>query len=1065
MSSVATRSAMSYGQERLWLLDRLTRNSPAYNNFICRRLRGSLDAELLERSLAEVVRRHESLRMTFRSVAGAPAVRVVEPEPVRVRVLEATGGADPPASQADAEARARRLAREEVGTPFDLGDWPLLRCTLIRLGTDDHVLLITVHHIAADGWSLGLLFDELSELYRAFAEGRAPELPELPVRYSDYAAAQRATEEDDETARRLDAWRERLAGAPTIDLPTRAPRPRVQTFDGSVHRIALPPELGARVAALARRDGATPYMAFLAAFATLLSSYSGQEDLTIGTPIAGRLRPEHERLIGFFANTLVMRVDTSGDPSFRELLRHVRRTAFDAYAHQEVPFERIVKELNVARDLGRNPLFQVMFGVLNTPTPKLDLPGVTASAFEFDPGITRFDLELHLFGAGTALEAEITYNTDLFERAAIEAMAGHLLTRLEGICADPGRRVADLPLLGAGEARRLVERNGAAGPVPPPRATVHGLVEQRAAAQPEAVAASFAGTELTYARLEAEANRLARRLRELGVGPDVRVAVCLPRSLDMVVALLAILKAGGAYVPLDPAYPDARLEYMLEDSGAAVLVTHAALAARLPSSARRAVCIDRRAERARLTALPGGALEPLEPLAGPESLAYVIYTSGSTGRPKGVAMPHRALVNLLTWQNERSRLASPAVTLQLASLSFDVAFQEIFSTLAIGGSLVLIDEAGARDPATLWGAIVEHGVERLFITPTGIEFLARGLAAHDGPARLHDVVSSGELLRVTPAVRALVERTGCTLTNHYGPTETHVVTEHTGELVDGPVPIGLPISNCEAYVLDRYVNLVPDGVTGELCIGGACLARGYLGRPELTDERFVVDRFSARGGARLYRTGDLARWRPDGLLEVRGRLDDQVKVRGFRIELGEVEAQLAQHPALREAAVTAPQDEHGVRRLVAYAVAGDEEVTASALRTFLAQRLPEHMLPSAFVLLDELPLTRSGKVDRRALPAPARGQRPAVDGGYAAPGTRTETVLASIWREVLDLGRIGVDDDFFELGGDSLLASRVAARGDVLGGELAVRQLFEHPTIRELARHLDATCPTAPSQP
>ena len=1034
---------LSYGQQRLWFLDRLTPRSAGYNNFIVRRLRGPLDRVAIERGLGEVVRRHQSLRTTFGSADGVPVARLVEPFEVAVHEVDLTG-----LGGTRAEAEARRLTREEVGTPFDLARAPLLRVTLLRLAEHDHVLVVTTHHIVADGWSLGLLFDELGALYRAHVSGEPAELPELAAEFSDYVDWQHEQLDEETLGAKLAYWRDQLDGVPTLELPAGRARPRIQTHDGANHLFDLPPGVSRGIAELARRERVTPYMAYVAAFAALLVRYSGQDDLAIGSNVAGRLRPEHERMIGFFTNTLVLRVDASGDPSFRDLLVRVRRTVFDAFAHQDVPFERIVSDLNVRRDTSRNPLFQVMFGLLNTPRPRLGLPGVEEDEFEFDPGITRFDLEFHLFGAGEDLRAEVVYGADLLAPALVERMARHFVTLLEGIASEPERRVSELPLLSDAERAALVaapEVRAAAGE--PPAATVHALVEASARARPEACAVACHGATLTYGELSARANRLAHHLRSLGVGRDTAVAICAERSPEMVVAVLAVLKAGGCYVPLDPSYPAERLRFMAEETAAPVLLTTERLLDRLPPLRASIVCLDR--DAAELAHLPGG--DPA-PVAGADDLAYVIYTSGSTGRPKGVMMPHRTLVNLLNWQSRAPRLGEPAVTLQLASLSFDVGFQEIFSTFASGGSLVLAPEGSGRDPDLLWRVIRDEGVERLFVTPTALELLAHDPPADLSGVRLRDVVASGELLRVTPRVRALVDRTGCVLHNQYGPTETHVVT-FTRDFGDGPAPLGRPIPNAELHVLDEHLNPVPPGVRGELFIGGTG-ARGYVAQPALTAERFIPDRLSRRPGARLYRSGDVVRLREDGQLEFLGRSDDQVKIRGHRIELGEVEARLAEHPDVGQAAVVAREDERGERRLVAYVTGAGTEPTASALRSFLADRLPEHMLPAAYVVVHELPLTPTRKVDRNALPDPPR-ERPALDRRYAAPATPTEELLAAVWSDVLELERVGVEDDFFELGGDSLRATRVAARGDALGIELPVRTVFEHPTIRRLGRWID----------
>jgi len=1024
-----TEIPLSSAQERLWFIDRLAPRQAGYNNFIVRRFRGRLEPDVLERAFTEIVRRHDTLRTTFATVGGAPVGRLLEPFPVPLRVVEAAD-----------EDEVRRLAAAEVQTPFDLATGPLVRPTLYRLAPDDQVLLVTVHHIVADGWSLGVLYDELTELYDAFVRGLDSPLPEPPLQYVDYVEWQRERLGTEPQEAALEYWCDQLADAATLELPTDRPRPPLQTYNGAADFLTLPPDLCSRVAEVARAERATPYMAYLAAYVALLSRYARQDDVVVGTAVAARLRPEFERMIGFFANTCAIRVDVSGDPTFRELVARVRKTTFDAIQHQDAPFEQIVRRLNVPRDPSRNPIFQALFGLLNTPPPLVDLPGVTQLDFELDAGTTRFDLELLLFGNDERLRAQVVYNTDLYDAGTVERMAESLLVLLDAAVGDPALRVSQLPLLTPRERQRLLA--GLKGDTAAPAAeTVHELVERRAAADPDAPAVRFGEAVLSYGELLARSSRLAAHLQEVGVAADSPVAVCVERSPDLVVALLGVLQAGGAYTALDPRYPRERLEFVLADSCAAAVVTQAALYDRLPEGGPPTVLVD--------GAGPTGARH----VPGTGSLAYVIYTSGSTGTPKGVAMPHRPLVNLVGWHLAHPRLGRSAVTLQLAAASFDVAFQEIFTTLATGGTLVLLGEDEARDPAAIWDTIVTAGVERLFATPTALELVAQRAAAGVGErALLRDVVASGEPLRVSPALAALVDRTGAVLHNQYGPSETHVVTSGPVAAGDASPPIGRPLPNVELYVLDASLSPVPVGVPGELFIGGPVVSRGYLARPALTAERYLADPFSGRPGARLYRTGDVVRRRADGELEFVERADTQVKVRGFRIELGEVEARLAAHPAV-VAAAAAVHGDGPSKRLVAYVVGDEPALEPGALRSFLDEHLPEHMLPGAYVVLPALPLTRTGKLDRAALPAPP-SEREALVPAYVEPATATERRLAAIWAEVLELDQVGAEDDFFALGGDSFRASRVAAHAGTADAPLPVRALFEHPTVRALARRL-----------
>jgi len=1027
-----TRIPLSSAQERLWFIDLLAPRQAGYNNFIVRRFHGRLEPDVLERAFTEIVRRHDTLRTTFATVAGAPVGRLLEPFPVPLRVVPAAD-----------EDEAHRLAAAEVQTPFDLATGPLLRTTLFRLAPDDQVLLVTVHHIVADGWSLGVLYDELTALYGAFVRGHESPLPEPPLQYVDYVVWQRERLLTGEQEAALDYWCSQLADAATLELPIDRPRPPLQTYHGAAHFLTLPPELCARVVEVERAERATPYMLYLAAYAALLSRYARQDDVAVGTAVAARLRPEFERMIGFFANTCVIRVDAAGDPPFRDLVGRVRKTVFDALQHQDAPFEQIVQRLNVPRDPSRNPIFQALFGLLNTPPPLVDLPGLTQLDFELDAGTTRFDLELLLFGNDERLRAHFVYNTDLFDAGTVERMAESLLVLLDAAVGDPGRRLSQLPLLTPPERRRLLA--GLIGqPTPPAAATVHELVERRAAADPDAPAVRFDATVLSYGDLLARSRLLAARLQEVGMTADRAVGVCVERSPELVVALLGVLQAGGAYTTLDSRYPRERLEFVLADSSAAAVVTQARLRDRLPPRGPPTILVE-----------GGPASEAREPAsrATAETLAYVIYTSGSTGTPKGVAMPHRPLVNLVGWHLAHPRLGRPAVTLQLAAASFDVAFQEIFTTLATGGTLVLLGEDEARDPAAIWGTIVEAGVERLFATPTALELVAQR-AASGGRAPLRDIVASGEPLRVSPAIAALVERTGAVLHNQYGPSETHVVTSGPVAAGDASPPIGQPLPNVELYVLDATLSPVPIGVPGELFVGGPAVSRGYVARAALTADRYLPDPFSGRPSARLYRTGDVVRRRTDDELEFVERADTQVKVRGFRIELGEVEARLSAHPAV-VAAAAAVHGDGPSKRLVAYVVGDESALEPGELRSFLAERLPEHMLPGAYVFLPALPLTRTGKLDRAALPAPPSG-RDALAPAYVEPATDTERRLAMIWAEVLELDRVGAEDDFFALGGDSFRASRVAARVDT-----AVRALFEHSTVRALARRLDEAAAAA----
>ncbi|HEX6912045.1 MAG TPA: amino acid adenylation domain-containing protein, partial [Longimicrobium sp.] len=991
---------LSFAQERLWFLSRLEPESAFYNIPAALRLRGTLDTPALERALGETVRRHEVLRTVFRD-GGGGTVQVVVPFAGLALPVE-----DLSALPADArEAEAERRAALDAARPFDLAAGPVFRARLLRLGEDDHVLLLCMHHVAADEWSLRVFFRELGALYAAFRDGVRLALPEPAVQYADFAAWQRAHLRGPLLDGQLAWWTERLAGAPALlELPTDHPRPAVQSYRGARESVQLPAALLARLEALARAEGATLYMVLLAAFKVLLGRWAGSDDVVVGSPVAGHVRREVEELVGFFVTTLVLRTDLSGDPAFREVLRRVRETTLGAWEHQDVPLERVVEALQPERSLSHAPVFQVLF-VQSAGWEEETLPGVDARLLEPPVGTSKFDLTLTVGARAGGLHAALEYSTDLFAPGTAARMLGHLERVLEQVAADADLPLSRLELLGADELR-LVTQTWNATEAPAPAACVHHLVEAQAARTPRATAVVHGGAALTYAALNERANRLAHHLVRLGVGPEVPVGICLERGTEMIVAVLAVLKAGGAYVPLDPGYPAQRLALMAASSAAPVLLTQQALRGVLPAEGVRVVCVD--ADGALLAR--ERADNPAVALA-PANLAYVLYTSGSTGTPKGVAMPHEALANLVAWHLAEEGGAAPRTTLQFASLSFDVSFQEIAVTLASGGTLVLVDDALRRDPDQLLGYLARHGVERLFLPFVALQSLAEAAFPRPPALALREVITAGEQLVSTPPVAALVESSpGCRLVNHYGPTETHVATAHVLPAESGawsPLPpIGAPVANTRTYVLDASLRPAPLGVPGELYIGGIQLARGYLRRPALTAERFVPDPV-AGGGTRMYRTGDRARWLADGQLEYLGRADQQVKIRGFRVEPGEVEALLRQHARVADCAVVAREDAPGSRRLAAYVV-GDAD--AAELRAHLRRGVPEYMVPAAFVPLDRLPLTPSGKLDRRALPAPEPG---GAGDGYVAPRNGEEAAVAEIWAELLGVERVGIRDSFF----------------------------------------------------
>jgi amino acid adenylation domain-containing protein len=1033
---------LSFAQERLWFLDQLTPGTAVYNLPAAMRLRGALDRSALEVSLDEIVRRHEVLRTCFVAMEGKPVQMIAPGTKLAVTVIDLS-----PMPEAERAEEMQRLASEEARRPFNLGQGPLVRAMLLRLSDQEHVLLLTLHHIVSDAWSRGVFNHELKTLYEAFAAGRPSPLPALPVQYADYVVWQREWLRGAVLERQLQYWRQQLAGVPVLELPCDHPRPSMQTYQGARAAFRLPKRLSARLTAFSRRENVTLYMTLLAAFQTLLARYTGQDDIAVGSPIAGRNRAEFEGLIGFFVNTLVMRSDLSGDPTFRELLGRVREVALGAYAHQELPFERLVEELAPVRSLSHSPLFQVMFVLQNAPKQTLELSALGLEPMEVDNGTSKFDLTLFMNEEDEGLSGQLEYNTDLFEAETVRRMLGHFEVLLEGIAADPARRLSELPLLPEAERRQLlVDWNRTEADYP--RACLHELFERQAARTPGAVALIDEGERLTYAELNARANQLARYLQRLGVGPEVPVGICVERSPDVVVGLLGILKAGGAYVPLDPAYPEQRLAFMLEDAAVHYVLTQERLRASLPWHGAEVVCLD--ADRALFA--QEGAQDLGMPMT-PEHAAYVMYTSGSTGTPKGVVGLHRGALNRFQWMWKKYPFAPYEVCCQKTALSFVDSVWEIFGPLLQGTPLLMVRDHVVKDPAQLVQHLAAHHVSRITLVPSLLRAILDVVAqSQETLPDLKFWVSSGEPLLPGLARRFLDLLPHALLINLYGSSEvaadvTWYEVGHRDSRAPS-VPIGRPFANTQTYVLDQHGNPVPVGVIGELYAGGANVARGYLNRPELTAEKFVPDPFGPEPGGRLYRTGDLARYRPDGTLEYLGRIDHQVKVRGYRIELGEVEAVLREQAGVREAVVVARPGMPGEQRLVAYVVPARVPGPAiSELRDFVKAQLPDYMVPSAFVLLGALPLTPSGKVDRRALPAP-EVVRPELDATYVAPRTPVEEVLVGIWSEVLGLKQVGIDDNFFALGGHSLLAAQVMSRlRDAFHIELPLRAFFEAPTV------------------
>ncbi|HEX8128534.1 MAG TPA: amino acid adenylation domain-containing protein, partial [Pyrinomonadaceae bacterium] len=1045
----------SFAQQRLWFLDQLEPGSAAYNIPAAIRLRGKLDVRALEESFNEVLRRHEVLRTSFATVGGQPVQRIAHGLRLELPVEDVRGAVD-----TEREAFVESVAAEEAGRAFNLEDAPLLRFRLLRLDEDEHILLLVMHHIISDGWSIGILIREVGALYEAFLNGRPSPLAELPVQYADYAVWQREWLQGDVLADQLAYWKRQLDGSPPrLQLPVMrepfAGAPESCAFRGAKQHFVLPLELSESLTRLSRREGATLFMTLLAALQTLLQRYTGEEDITIGTPVANRHHEQIEGLVGFFVNTLVMRTDLTGNPTFAELLRRVREVALGAYAHQDVPFEKLVEELHPARDLSHAPLFQVMFVLQNAPMHALELAGLRLDPLPLAGEGAKFDLTLSMEETSDGLKGLLEYNRDIFDEAAIGRLISHFRNLLEAVASDPARRLSELQLLGEDERRQLLVEWNDTGVEYERDSCLHELFERQVERTPDALAVSFIGEDgrasvLTYSELNARANKLARHLTRRGVGAEDVVGIAAARELETLVGVLAVLKAGGAYLPLDPAYPSARLGYMLADARARVLLTRQQHAESLPAHTAEVVYLDAGAEErwARESA------ENLPRRAAPENLAYIIYTSGSTGQPKGVMVSHRGLSNLSLAEALAFELKAESRVLQFASWSFDASVFETVMTL-MAGATICFAPSGAELPGDAFTRFLrEQSVNTIALTPTTL-----AVVPHAELPDLQTVITGGE-----PCPPELVARwadEGRRFFNVYGPTETTTWATFARCVGDGRTPaIGRPVANTQIYILDERLQPVPIGVVGELHIGGVALARGYLNRPELTAEKFIPDPFGAEAGARLYRTGDTARYRAGGDIEFVGRIDRQVKLRGFRIELGEIEAALAAHASVRECAVVVREDTRGERRIVAFATLaeGASAPPVSEWRSFLKAKLPEYMIPSSFVVLDAWPLTPGGKLDRRALqPAPEQGIIDAGEGHLSPARTPTEEVLAGIWAEVLGLERVGLHDNFFESGGHSLLATQLVSRvREVFKVELPLRDFFNAPTVSEVAANVES---------
>ena len=1028
---------LSFAQQRLWFLDQWQPGTISYNIPALARLTGPLNVELLQHAFWQVLNRHEVLRGYFVSGDGECEQMLVPAERFEISVEDIS-------PYLDWAAEARLRATQQFRKPFDLAEGPLLRASLYRASSIEHYLALTFHHILTDAWSFSIFFRELGEFYSALIDCRTPDLPEILVQYSDFAYWQRQMLETESARKQLEYWREQLSGSlPLLDLHVDRPRPALQTFAGAqlVHRMSK--EFSDRLRAFSRAHNVTLFMLLLAGFRAVLGRFTGQDDIIVGTPIAGRTRVETEKLIGFFINTLALRLQVPYDITFKELLGRIKETCLGALANQDVPFEKLVQELHPDRDVSRPPIFQVLFSLQNVPAQTLSLPSLQVEITRLESPSSKFELTFDVFDRPEGLACLVEYNTDLLDASTVERIVAGFERLLMGAVANADQQVWRLPLISEHERRQTVQEWNQTDRSFP-QVVVHELITEQARKRPGQEAVRCGDRILTYFELEKRSNQLARALCQSGVKRESLVGVLAGRSERMPVALLAVLKAGGAYVPLDPAYPKERIRYMVEDSGCTVVIAETSLMGIAQDLGCATLCLDET-----WSAIRSEEDTPLKVLSDPKQLAYVIYTSGSTGKPKGVMIEHGALVNFLTSMVTEPGIVEQDRLLAVTTLSFDISGLEMYLPLIVGGKIEIATQEETIDPDRLQRKLAASGATVMQATPVTWRMLVQ--SGWKGKPNLK-VLCGGEGLG-SELADALVERVA-EVWNVYGPTET-TIWSAVGRLKhNGAVRIGRPVANTTMYVVDpRTLEVQPVGVAGELLIGGVGLARGYLGRPELTAEKFITSPF--KPGERLYRTGDLARWRPEGELECLGRLDQQVKIRGYRIELGEIEAVLGEHEDVVQVAVVALGDRPGYQRLVAYVVASAERTPSTVELRELAQRqLPQYMVPASFVFLPKLPQTPNGKVDRRALPAPEEA-RPDRQSGYVPPRNEMERTIANIWQKALHVGQIGREDNFFDLGGHSLLMVQVySALRKHCSTDLSLIDLFRYPTIKSLSEYL-----------
>lgn len=1021
----------SFAQQRLWFLHRLDPESPLYNVPMIARLRGELNIAALRQALNVMLLRHESLRTNFTALDGEPVQVIAPSAELELLTLDLTT-----LPEEAREAQAQQFLKTEGRLPFDLERDLLLRARLLRLCEKEHILFVNIHHVVSDGWSCSIFFRELAALYAACCKGEKADLPSLPIQYADFAVWQRKCLQGETLKKQVDYWKRQLESAPPVlELPLDHARPTVQTYRGATHPIAIPADLTEKLKELSQREGSTLFMTLLAAFKVLISRYTGQRDILIGSPIANRTRREIESLIGCFVNTIVLRSNLGADPGFRELLQQVRRVTLDAYAHQDLPFEKLVDELQPVRDRSYAPLFQMMFILQNTQKLPENFGDLTATFSEIGTSTTKFDFSLCLAEAAGGLEGYFEYATDLFEPTTVERVAQHFKTLLRSIIANPNEPISRLSLLTQPERHHLLVDLNDTQRTFPHSDSIQQFIEQQAELKPNAIALVWNKQRMTYRELNSRANQLAHYLGKFGAGPETLVGLCLERSIDLVVALLAILKSGSAYVPIDHQYPKERIRNILEDAEPALFLTQRKLLVDLPEQKAKVICLDK-------LDLSEESANNVESGVQPNNLAYVLFTSGSTGRPKGVAIEHRSVIAFIEWARTVFSEDDLNGVMFATSVCFDLSVFELFVTLSLGGKVILAENALELPKLPAANEIV-----LINVVPSATTELLR---MNGIPRSVRILNSGGEALPQWLAEKVYKLSSVKKVYDLYGPTEDTVYSMIALRIVGGKGHIGKPIANTQAYILDEHQQPTPFGVPGELYLGGAGLARGYWRRPEITAEKFVPNPFSETPGSRLYRTGDLARYLPDGNIEYLGRFDHQVKIRGFRIELGEIETVLRKHPNIREAVVVARENKSGEKQLVAYLSSAKENAPVVAeLRDHAAKHLPDYMIPSVFMFLPALPLTPNGKVDRKALPAPEPGK---AEKSFVPPRDPLEQQLAKIWEEIFNNGPVGVRDNFFESGGHSLLAVRLFMQIEkITGKNLPLATLFEAPTIEQLA--------------